>query len=165
MQFLARNPPAIRKETKKGVQLIAVRIDNNSNHYIQLNESRFSVSTSSGRSIAILSPEQYFKATRQQPETFIFFYSIAGIGYFEEETTSYPSGNTTTRGRITYSPLPPAIGILNAIVAGSANSRERANLENNQIFERPIPPNTSLYGLLAISNHQYSELVFQYDSE
>ena len=159
-QKMAGNKPATRKENKRGVTLIAVQIHNNSDEPVRLSENLFSIHSGSGRMIAILNSLSYMDATQQSAPSFVIWYGLAGIGYTRESSTG-PSGTATTN-TFTWSPLPLAIGVINAIIAGVANKKQRDNLFVESIFDRTIAPKSVLSGLIPIGENRYSELHFSY---
>lgn len=159
VQHQGNNKPYARKERKKHKRLVAIKMVNNSDSVITLSQENFYIKTSSGRDIRIIDDVTYTKAIRQYSETFVLFYGLAGISYRWESV----NGQVSTE--LTYNPIPLIIGIGNAIYAEISNSKQKQNLANNQIFNKPIHPKSSLYGLIAIEEAGYPELNFFYYNE
>lgn len=157
VQQLNDNKPYARKERKKDIKLVAIKVENLSDTTITLTSSNFFIKTGSGRDIPIISPNEYTKKIRQYSETFILFYGLAGAGIIAEET---PEGDVNTK--FYYNPIPGLIGLGNAIFAATSNSKQTKNIASNSIFNKPIQPNSSIYGLIPIQDHTYSELNFFY---
>ena len=156
VQNHVRNKPYARKERKNGLKLVAIKVENKSDSAITLTRQNFNIQTSSGRNIYILENSAYTSIIRQFPETFIIFYGLAGIQY------EWGNVNGESYSRVTYNPIPIIVGIINAIIAGNSNSKQKENLEKNEIFNRTIHPNSSIFGLIAIKEAGYPELNFIY---
>jgi hypothetical protein len=155
MQEFVQNKKYARKERKKNIKLISVKIENLSDAPITINAGNFLIKTATGRDIPIIPAEEYTQKIRQYSETFVLFYGLAGIGYV---STTTPEGQTTSEW--TYSPIPLIIGIGNAIFASVANSNQKKNLAENNIFGKTIQPKSSIYGLIAIKEQSFPELNF-----
>jgi len=160
VQNKEQNKPYARKERKKGMKLIAVSIENNGEYPITLTKENFFIQTHSQKTIRIIDSELYAQTIRQFSEVFLLAYGIAGIGVIVEQSNF--GGTTTTETSVTYNPIPLCIGIGNAIFAGSSNKNQKTNLIENNIFNTPILPKTTLYGLVAIDETSYPELDFKF---
>lgn len=156
VQNHSRNKRYARKERKQDFKLMAIKVENNSDSILILTRDNFYIKTASGRDIKIVAPEMYTKLVRQYSETFVLFYGIAGIGY------TWGEENGEKFSKVTYSPLPLIIGVGNAIYAGISNSNQKKNLIEKDIFNKPIYPKSSIYGLIAISESGFPELNFFY---
>jgi hypothetical protein len=161
VQNKEQNKPYARKERKKGMKLIAVSIENNGEYPITLTKENFFIQTHSQKTIRIIDSELYAQTIRQFSEVFLLAYGIAGIGVIVEQQSNF-GGTTTTETSVTYNPIPLCIGIGNAIFAGSSNKNQKTNLIENNIFNTPILPKTTLYGLVAIDETSYPELDFKF---
>lgn len=157
VQFAEHNERYAEKERKYDLKLLAVKIENVSNKPVQLQKEKMSITTATGRSISVIDHSFYTKKVRQKPENYVLFYGISGIGVYGEQDIN---GNVDLR--VTYNPIPLAIGIGNAIVAGMANNKQSRNLSSNDIFGKTIAPGTHIDGLIAIGEQGYPELIFNY---
>lgn len=154
VQQNVRNKPYARKERNKSLKLIAIKIKNNSDSSLLITRDNFFIKTFSGKNIQILYPIEYTKAIRQKSEFFVLFYGLAGIGYEWGESNGQGYSN------FTYNFIPLLIGIGNAVVAETSNSKQKNNLAETNIFNKTISPGASLYGLLAIEESGFPELFF-----
>jgi len=156
VQNLMQNKPYERKENKKNIHLLSVRIENNSNSPITITKENFQIKTSSGKEIKIIDPLLYSKTIRQYSETFLLFYGLSGIGY------EWGTVNGESYSKLTYSPLNLIIGIGNTIFAENSNAKQKKNLIENDIFNKTIHPHSSITGLIAVYTLSYPELNFFY---
>lgn len=156
LQEINSNKPYARKERKKHIRLVALKIENNSDEQEILDPSNFIIKSSGGRNIRVIPPEEYCKEIRQYSETFVLFYALGGIGY------KYENVNGETTHEFAYNPIPAVIGLGNAIFAENANRKQKKNLIEHNVFNKPIPGKSSIYGLIAIDDPTFSELNFLY---
>jgi hypothetical protein len=156
IQNISRNKPYARKERKKYIKLVALKIDNNSDKELILTRDNFAIKTSSGRDIEIISNEQYNKAIRQYSGTYALFYGLSGFGYEWGEV------NGEEYSTLSYNFLPLIIGVGNAFFAEASNNNQKQNMNNLQIYGKSLKPHSSMHGLIAIKDMGYPELNFYY---
>jgi hypothetical protein len=156
VQNAVQNKPYARKETKKNLKLLAIRIENNSKSPIQFKKENFVIKTNNGRDIKIVDPLLYTKKIRQYSETFVLFYGLAGIGYQWGEI------NGESYSQFTYNFIPLIIGVGNAIFGEISNGKQKEEILEKQIFDKTILPGERFYGIITIEEVSFPELNFFY---
>ena len=89
-----------KKETKKGVKLVAVKITNNSNQDLTFGRD-LTLEYANGNEIHIMEKDKVFKTLKQHPATHLFYLLLTPLNLYttktneygiQEETSSFPIG-------------------------------------------------------------------------
>ena len=65
-------------------------------------------------------------------------------------------------GKVIYLPIGLTIGVINAIVAGSANKKHAENIKEQYIFNKTMEPNEKITGIICLKYDRYDQLTFKY---
>ena len=142
-----------RKEKHKGVNMVAVKITNNSEQTIDLTPDHFSVA-STGMQTLLYAPDEFYKIIRQQ-KGFYFFWLIGNPTF----TTTSGGGTITGNSYSGYYYTPPTthvygiplgtgLAFLNFFIAKHANKVLKADLKQNQLIGKSVEPGGSAYGYI-----------------
>jgi hypothetical protein len=131
----AKNNKNARKEEKFKVNLVAVKITNNTNSVINTNDLEY---LCGDNRVLPLSVEMTRKWLRQKGE-FHLLYLLA------TPTRYYTQANTPLVVMV----IGPGLTLLNMVMANTANKKMVRNLNKYTIQNREIAPGTSFYGLAA----------------
>lgn len=142
-----------KKEQKKNVRLIAVKITNNTDTAIVINSSAFIYA---GENLVnMLSPYVLKHELGQAVPTYIFYALLSLIQYQE-----------LSNGTVTKSvPIGLAIGVPimigNMVVAGSANKKFRTELTDYDLNGKKIENGETVIGLIGIRDFNYLPLTIK----
>lgn len=143
------NKKYAKKEVKKDLQLVAVRITNRTDSTIIFSEN---ISLyAGGRLLKPLNPSK-IKKQLKQPSLIYLLYSPLWFNYsvcteFECDVTSIPIG------------LPISAG--NIFRSASANKDFLKELKKYDILDKPINPGETVYGIIGIKDTGYNPLTIQ----
>lgn len=141
-------------EKRSGYNLMTVKIVNHSDSLYQLNQNNLVVTTNNGASVPLINPIEYCHSVKQKSGGYLA-YGLLGIGVQTTSTGSY------TSTEIIFNPLPLIGGIVNTIIAETANNNLKQQISNRSITNMSIPPKSTVYGYLIVPNIGYQELNFK----
>lgn len=131
---LTGNKRYAKKEEKFNISLISVKIENNTTETINVSDDvKFMIG---GRDVVPL--ETYFVEEKIKQKN-IALYALYGLLFL----------NTNDNGEIKSYPIGIPIAIGNIALAASSNSKFKENFNQNNIMNKTIKPNETLYGLVA----------------
>ena len=140
-----------KKEDKKGVQVVAVKLTNRTGRPLNFRED---VSVlSGGAPIGLMQPE----VVTQQVRRNVPIYSLYFLLSFMSHNTYDEYGRTKSSTPIGLFIGPP-IAIGNMAVAGSANKKFKEELLANNLLNRTIADGETVYGLIGIGENGYRPL-------
>ena len=144
-----------KKEDRKGIKLIAVKITNNSNKDLTFGRD-LNLTYENGSSIFIMDQEKTFKYLKQSPATHLFYLLLTPVNLYTtkprsgyQETTS-----STPIGLI----LGPGLAAGNMIVASSANKKFKTEISKFNIYGSLIRKGETKYGLVGIKSDSFDAL-------
>jgi hypothetical protein len=145
-----------KKEEKKGIRIVAVKITNNSGKDMQFGKD-FRLSYENGNQINIVNNEYAFKTLKQSTASYLFYLLLAPINLTTTETNN--NGTTETNnifpiGLI----LGPAIAGGNMIAAGTANKKFEQDLLGYNITDKVVKDGETIVGLISIQSDRYDAL-------
>lgn len=150
-----------KKETKKNVKLVAIKITNNSDHDIRFGED-FKLAYENGSKVYTLTNDQTFKYLKQSPATHLFYLLLTPINlYTTKSTGSQVTSNSIPIGLA----IGPGLAGGNMIAASSANKKFKNDLYANQIEGSLIEPGKTAYGLIGIKSNSYDALRLAFEGE
>lgn len=132
------NKKYAKKEPKFNVNLVAVKITNNTDSIVNTDQLEFS---SGGNYMRPLSPEMTKKMLRQKGEFHLFYLLLTPMRFYSG-TSSTPVGLV----------IGPGLALLNMGIASSANKDLFKDLKKYSLHNRPIGPGQSIYGLAGFPN-------------
>ncbi len=145
-----------KKEMKKGVKLVAVKITNNTGRDLTFGRD-LTLEYANGNEIYIMENEKVFKNLKQRPATHLFYLLLTPINLYtsksneygmQEETSSFPIGLI----------VGPALAGGNLLVASSANKKFKNELEEYNIHGTLIKSGETRAGLIGIKSEFFEAL-------
>lgn len=141
-----------KKEDKKGIKLVAVKITNNSDRDLMLGRD-LNLVYENGRTIHILEDEKVFKALKQSPASHLFYLLLTPVTF----NTTDSNGYTTISFPIGVI-IGPGLAGGNMIAAGSANKKFKHEIQEYNIYGSVIKKGETKYGLIGIQADTYDAL-------
>lgn len=139
---LTKNKRYAKKEEKFDIDVVAVKITNNSDKVISFDEDiKFHMA---GRE---LYPLENHRVTSKLKQT-VLPYLLYSLLFLRIETSS---SRTTI-------PLGAGIALGNVLSAASSNSSFKKEFSNNNLVGKMIPPNETVTGLVAFGGMEYGNL-------
>lgn len=147
-----------KKEEKKGMRVVAVKVTNNSGRDLTFGDD-LKLSYENGNIIYIMDSERVLKTLRQKTATYLLYLLLTPMNLTTTETNN---GITETN---TIFPIGlvvgPAITGINMITAGSANKKFRQELEMYNINGETIKDGETKVGLIGIRSDTYDALMLK----
>ena len=148
------NKKYAKKEDKKGIKVVAVKITNNTGNELVLGEN-FSI-YSGEREIFLLDPSIVHKQLKQGVAIYLLYLPLT--------FTTFNTYTSTGNGRVTVNSTPigyaigPGITLLNMIKAGSANTNLKNELAIYRLTNRKISSGETVYGLISFQDYTFNPL-------
>lgn len=147
-----------KKEIKKGIKLVAVKITNKSDRNVMFG-SDIKLTYENGTDVQIMENEKVFKTLKQSPASYLFYLLLSPISFYktttsyssngyEEKTSSFPAGLI----------LGPGLAGGNMIAASSANANFKSDLMVYNINGLMINAGETKYGLIGIESDSFNAL-------
>lgn len=147
-----------KKEVKKGVKLIAVKVKNESDRDMMFGRD-IKLTYENGADVQIMENEKVFKTLKQSPASYLFYFLLSPISFYktttsyssngyEEKTSSFPAGLI----------LGPGLAGGNMIAASSANANFKSDLLVYNINGVMINAGETKYGLIGIESDSFDAL-------
>lgn len=142
------NKKYAKKESRKGVKVVAIRIENNSeNSYVFGKDIKIHAS---GVPINILEPRAVLQQLKQSVPIYLLYLLLTPMQFYNGDSSA-PIGLV----------IGPGITAGNMIVAGSANKHFLEELENNFLNGKVINAGETVYGLVGIYDSGYNPLTLE----
>jgi hypothetical protein len=140
-----------KKEIKKEVRLVAVKITNNSDKDIMFGGNT-KLTYENGTEISVLENDKVFKTLKQSPASYLFYLLLTPLNF----TTSSSSGNSSSTpiGLI----VGPGLTGGNMIAAISANKKFKTQMLEYNINGSIIKKGETKYGLIGIKSDSFDSL-------
>lgn len=142
------NKKYAKKESTKGIKVVAVKITNNSNSSFTFGKDLLVYS--GDNPLTLLEPEMVHKQLKQRTPLYLLYLLLTPLQIYTSDE-SYPIGLI----------LGPGIAGGNMIMAGSANKNFKAELSENLLNNRSIPAGDTVYGLIGIVDSGYNTLTLR----
>ena len=144
-----------KKETKKGVKLIAIKITNNSENDIVFGQD-FNLVYENGNIINIIQTDKIFKQIKQSPASYLWYLLLTPMQF---------NTSTSSNGQVQKSSSTP-IGLLigpglaggNMIAASSANKNFKNELLEFDMNGKTIKKGETIYGLVGLTSNNYDSI-------
>lgn len=134
-----------RKEKKKGVVLIALKLVNKSSDTILITENNLKISNQT-RNVILLSPMQYYNKVKQK-SGFYFFWNFLPNGYYTNET-SVTNGQRVITPKYHFLPIGMSLSLLNFFVSRNSNKALKSDLFKYDLIGQKLLPGETVYGFL-----------------
>ena len=145
-----------KKEEKKGVKLVAIKITNNSNRDVTFGKD-VTLAFENDYNVYVMDNEKVFKTLKQSPASYLWYLLLTPLNLYTTKTNSYGLPEQTSSTPIGLV-LGPGLAGGNMIAAGSANKKFRTELLKYNINGTVIKKGETKYGLIGIRSDSYDAL-------
>src|SRR5690606_23151288 len=140
-----------KKEIKKGVKLVAIKITNNSDKDLMFGRDA-KLTYENGTEIFVMENEKVFKTLKQSPTSYLWYLLLTPLNFYTAEngkqTSSTPIGLVAG----------PGLAGVNMIAAGSANKKFKTEMLEYNINGTLIKKGETKYGLIGIKSNSFDSL-------
>ena len=149
-----------KKEKKKNIRLVSVRLKNNTNRELVFGED-FKLAFEGGNNVMILSNDKVFSELKQQGVFHLFYLLLSPVTL--NKTTNNGNGSVTTEpifpiGLI----IGPGLAALNLFKASSSNKRFKNELKDYNLNGKSLQPGEESFGIIGIRSDSYDALKINY---
>ncbi len=145
-----------KKELKKGVKLVAVKITNNSGKDLTLGkDTKFTYEN--GAEVYVIENGKAFNTLKQSPASYLWYLLLTPVNLYTTETNSngfQEQTSSTPIGLI----LGPGLAGGNMIAAGSANKKFKEEMLAYNLNGTIIKNGETKFGLIAIKSNSFDAL-------
>jgi len=145
-----------KKEVKRGVKLVAIKITNNSEKDLLFGRD-MNLSYENGNDLVILEEEQVFSSIKQNTATYLLYLLLTPMTFNVNSTNSngfQETKSSTPIGLV----VGPGLAVGNMIAAGSANKKLKKELLDFDILGTSIKKGETVYGLIGIKSDNYDAI-------
>lgn len=140
-----------KKEVKKEVKLVAIKITNNSEKDLMFGRDA-KLTYENGTEIFVMENEKVFKTLKQSPASYLWYLLLTPMNLYTtengEQTSSTPIGLA----------VGPGLAGGNMIAAGSANKKFKTEMLEYNINGTLIKKGETKYGLIGIKSDSFDAL-------
>ncbi len=149
-----------KKEEKKGVKLVAVKITNESDKDVMFGRD-IKLTYENGNEIFVMENDKVFKTLKQSPASYLFYLLLTPLNLYTSTSDGRTTTNTSTFpiGLV----LGPGLAGGNMIVAGSANKKFHTELAVYNINGIIIKKGETKFGLIGIKSETFDALRIKSD--
>jgi hypothetical protein len=140
-----------KKELKKGVKLVAIKITNNSNKDLMFGKDA-KLTYENGTEIFVIENEKVFTTLKQSPASYLWYLLLTPMNLYTAENGQQTS--STPIGLV----VGPGLAGGNMIAAGSANKKFKTEILEYNINGTLIKKGETKYGLIGIKADSYDSL-------
>ncbi len=140
-----------KKEERRGVKLVAVKIINNSNRDLIFRKD-IKLVYEGGREVPIIGNEILFQDLKQNSATYLLYLLLTPL-----RLSSAENGQETFSAPIGLA-IGPGLAVGNMLVATSANNNLRSEMLKYDISGALIKKGETKYGLIGIASHSYEHI-------
>ncbi|WP_067144999.1 hypothetical protein [Pseudotamlana agarivorans] len=145
-----------KKETKRGVKLVAVRITNNSEKDIIFGRD-VKLGYVNGHELYVMDNDKVYKTLKQSPASYLWYLLLTPINFYTYETNSYGGQETTSSFPIGLI-LGPGIAGGNMIASANANKKFKTQMLDYNLNGTVIKSGEIKHGLIGIEADTYEAL-------
>ncbi len=145
-----------KKELKKGVKLVAIKITNNTNKDIIFGRD-IKLTYENGNEIYIMKNDKVFETLKQSSASYLLFLLLTPLNLYTYETNSYGQQEVTNSVPIGLV-VGPGLAGGNVIAAGSANKKFKTEMLKYNINGTVIKKGETEYGLIGIRTSHFDAL-------
>ena len=147
-----------KKETKKGVKLVAIKTTNQSEADVMFGRD-IKLTYENGSEVMVMENDKVFKTLKQSPASYLFYLLLSPVNFYTSKTTSNggyaeTSSSSFPIGLI----LGPGLAGGNMLAASSANSNFKSDLMVYNINGTVIKAGETKYGLIGIRSTSFDAL-------
>ncbi|AWX45708.1 hypothetical protein HME9304_02735 [Flagellimonas maritima] len=145
-----------KKETKKGVKLVAIKVTNNSEKDLMFGRD-IKLSYENENEVYVMENQKVFKTLKQSPASYLWYLLLTPVNFYVTETNSngfQQERSSTPIGLV----LGPGLAGGNMIVAGSANKKFKEEMSEYNINGTIIKNGETKYGLIGIKTDSFDAL-------
>ncbi|WP_020531676.1 hypothetical protein [Flexithrix dorotheae] len=142
------NKKYAKKEVKKGIKLVAIKVENHSNEDLVFGKDY--VVYSGDRPVNLLESSFIHSQLKQGVPIYLLYLLLTPMQFTSNE-------ESTHIGLV----IGPGITLGNMIGAGTANANFKKELENNLLNNREIKSGETVYGLIGIVDNGYNQLTLK----
>ncbi|MBI6115878.1 hypothetical protein [Salegentibacter maritimus] len=145
-----------KKELKKGVKLVAVKVTNNSGKDLVFGRDA-KLAYENGTEIYVMENEKAFKTLKQSPASYLWYLLLTPVNFYTSKTNSngvQEQTSSTPIGLI----LGPGLAGGNMIAASSANKKFKEELLEYNVNGTLIEDGATRYGLIGIKTEAFDAL-------
>ena len=150
-----------KKEKKKDVRLVAVKITNNTDRNLTFGEDFF-LSYKNGGQVLIMEKDKVFSSLKQHPATHLLYLLLSPITLSTTSTNSYGYTETSSSFPIGLV-VGPGLAAGNLIAASSANKKFKKDLNQHELQGKVVPAGQTVYGLIGIRADNYDALELRFE--
>ncbi len=153
-----KNKKYAKREDKKAIRVVAIKITNSSSQVITLGENAKIYAGDS--EVVLLDPTLVHAELKQGVAIYALYLLMLPMEVNFSRSSSFGSGvpQSNVSGYPVGLVLAPALAIGNGLVAHSANQKFKNELLLFNMIGRKIQPKETVYGLIGIRDTQYSPL-------
>ena len=145
-----------KKEDKKGVKLVAVKIANNTDRDLILGRD-INLIFENGNAVNVLENDRAFTNLKQSPTSYLWYLLLTPVNFYTYKTNSRGVEETTSSTPVGLI-LGPGLAGGNMIAAGSANKNFKNELSKFNIYGQTIKKGEVKFGLIGIMSNSYESL-------
>ena len=145
-----------KKEDKKGVKLVAVKIANNTDRDLILGRY-INLIFENGNAVNVLENDRAFTNLKQSPTSYLWYLLLTPVNFYTYKTNSRGVEETTSSTPVGLI-LGPGLAGGNMIAAGSANKNFKNELSKFNIYGQTIKKGEVKFGLIGIMSNSYESL-------
>ncbi|MGC1631802.1 MAG: hypothetical protein WA749_06790 [Gelidibacter sp.] len=145
-----------KKELKKGVKLVAVKITNNSDRDLMFGRD-LKLTYSNGHEIYVMENERAFQTIKQSPASYLWYLLLTPLNFYTSKTNSNGFEQRTSSTPIGLV-IGPGLAGGNMIAASSANKRFKTEMLEYNINGTTIKKGETTYGLIGIKADSFDSL-------
>ena len=145
-----------KKELKKGVKLVAVKITNNFGRDLMFGRDAKLV-YENGTEVYVMENEKAFNTLKQSPASYLWYLLLTPVNLYTFETNSNGFQQETSSTPIGLV-LGPGLAGGNMIAAGSANKKFKEEMLEYNVNGTIIKNGETIYGLIGIKTDSFNAL-------
>lgn len=144
-----------KKETKRGVKLVAVSITNNTDRDLMFGKD-LTLNYENGQGVYVMEYEKTFTSLKQSPLTHLFYLLLSPLNLYVTKANSF--GQTETSSFPIGLILGPGLAAGNMITASNANGKFKKDLMEYNLQGTVIKKGETKHGLIGIRTDSYDAL-------
>lgn len=141
-----------KKETKKGIKLVAIKVTNNSDRDIIFGKD-VKLTYENGAEVFIMQNNRVFQDLKQNTTSYLLYLLLTPLNFY----TTGPNGEKTSSTPIGLV-VGPGLAAANAIAAGSANKKFNTEMWEYNINGALIKKGETKHGLIGIKSVTFDAL-------
>ena len=145
-----------KKELKKGIKLVAIKITNNSNKNLTFGKD-VKLTYGDGSEVYIMENERVFSTLKQSPASYLWYLLLTPMNFYTTKTNSNGFRENTSSTPIGLV-VGPGLAGGNMIAASSANKKFKTEMFDNNINDVIIKEGETKYGLIGIKLNSFESL-------